>query len=293
MTTSNYDEVTMSDVVSPSTMADRSVRSKATALLAVVAFAAALVTTYIVLQPTTTPLLYPVGVPSAAAPSGDSVPNATQSFLGLQGYHQSYVTEFTGTTLPKGWFSFSGPIHGDAEAYYDPSHLHVANGLLTLRTARDPLNHGNWATAGLCQCGTTHVEGAYFVRSRSLGVGPDNVELLWPKTDIAPPAVEFMESAATSGSSASVHWSSQNHTIHLYLNKVSLTNWNTWGVVWTKTKLIFVVNGRAWATITDRQLIPTSALRLDLEQQTYCSFHYACPSGPASMLVDWVAEYQR
>ncbi len=277
----------------PVTVSTLSTREKRLVWGAALLFLAGIVVAIILLWPTPQPLAYPVGVPSATAPSGASVPTANQTFPGLVGYHQSYTTEFTGTSLPKGWLPFSGPIHGDGEAYYDPSHISVTNGVLILRTAKDRLNHGHWATGGMCQCGITHASGAYFVRSRAVGVGPENVAMLWPKSDKWPPSIEFLESATARGTDATLHWSKKNHVVMLALQHTPMGQWNTWGVVWTSKHIIFVVNGRAWAEISNAHAIPHIKMRLDLEQQSYCSLHFACPTKPTTMQVDWVAEYQK
>jgi len=77
------------------------------------------------------------------------------------------------------------------------------------------------------------------------------------------------------------------------LADVNQHDWHTWGVVWTKSKVTFVLDGHAWAQVTNVKAIPTKPLRLDLEQQTYCALHFACPSAPVHTNVAWVAEYQQ
>ncbi len=79
-------------------------------------------------------------------------------------------------------------------------------GELLLSTYRDKHYQNRWVTGGLCQCGLPHVYGAYFVRSRSTGVGPNEVELLWPENNQWPPEIDFNETPSAHQSSATVHW---------------------------------------------------------------------------------------
>ena len=71
----------------------------------------------------------------------------------MRGYTRSYCTDFTGADLPRGWGKFSGVPSGDQSGMFDPSHVVVAGGILSLNTTRDASNHGGWATGGVCQCG--------------------------------------------------------------------------------------------------------------------------------------------
>jgi hypothetical protein len=47
-----------------------------------------------------------------------------------------------------------------------------------------------------------------------------------------------------------------------------------------------------WGSFTDAADIPDIAMWLTLQQQTWCSSDFACPTAPDSMQIDWVAEYQ-
>jgi len=250
------------------------------------------VATYVALQPAPVVIPYPVGDGATVSSAGTS-PLATETFAGLTGYHQSSSVAFPGTTVPKGWKVFSGPIHGDAGAYYDARFVSVANGMLTIKTDYSARNHGGWASGGLCQCGVQHTSGAYFVRTQTIGSGPEDIAMLWPTNDKWPPEVEFLESDTPSTGRAAVYWSKQHHVATFYFGNVNHQQWHTWGVVWTASKVTFVLDGHAWAQVTNRHAIPTQPLRLDLEQQTYCALHFACPSAPMHTNVAWVAEYQQ
>jgi hypothetical protein len=70
-----------------------------------------------------------------------------------------------------------------------------------------------------------------------------------------------------------------------------MMQWHTFGVVWTRTSIVYVVDGSAWASILTPSHIPRVRMRLDLEQRTMCALGRDCPVRPVSMLVDWIAEY--
>jgi beta-glucanase (GH16 family) len=72
-----------------------------------------------------------------------------------------------------------------------------------------------------------------------------------------------------------------------------MTQWHTWGVVWTPTSITYTVDGHAWNSFTNASEVPDVPMTLDLQQQTWCGATpaWACPSTPQSMQVDWVAEY--
>ena len=245
-----------------------------------------------VVSSTTTTLpttLFPVGSPDASEPSGYAPPSADS----LAGFTQTYVNDFSGHSVPAGWFTFHGVPGGDPGGQFGPSHVVVQGGELRLIAQRDPHYTNRWVTGGLCHCGLTQVYGAYFVRSRATAVGPNEVELLWPANNQWPPEIDFNETPAAHQTSATVHWGPANYTQQWVKNGVNMMDWNTWGVVWTAKEIVYVVNGHVWGVITNPKAIPRLPMRLDLEQRTECTIHAQCPKVPqVQMQVDWVAEYR-
>jgi beta-glucanase (GH16 family) len=237
---------------------------------------------------------YPIGVANSSEPSGYAPPSADA----LTGFTQSYVSDFTGSTLGSDWDVYSGQPGGDPGAQFGgTSHIAVANGMLSLETYQDP-NYGNeWVTGGLCQCGHSQTYGAYFVRSRMTGNGPTGVQLLWPANNSWPPEIDFNETGGTTNAtSATVHWSTStvlNNQDQRNLNNINMTVWHTWGVIWTPTSITYTVDGTVWGQVANPSEIPSIPMTLDLQQQTWCSSGYACPTSAQSMQVDWVAEYSR
>ena len=230
---------------------------------------------------------FPVGVVDSSEPSSMAPPGAHA----LKGYKLNYVTDFNGTTIPQGWYSFSGVPGGLPGGHFAKSHVVVNHGLLQLNTWRDPRFHNHWVTGGLCQCGLGHAYQAYFVRSRITGAGTNEVELLWPLKNNWPPEVDFNETGAHADqTSSTVHWGIDNHIEQITL-KVNMKRWHTWGVIWSPASIIYTVDGRQWGSITNPVEIPRQPMRLDFEQRTNCPIKQDCATRPVSMQIDWVAEY--
>jgi hypothetical protein len=257
------------------------------------------------------PPVYPIGIPESLEPSGLGPPLPTA----LAGYHRVYTTDFSGEVLPPGWEAFTGAPGGDNQAQFAANHVRVNNGMLQLFTTMNPTSGKSgglaatgrlggaastaiWTSGGLCQCGRPMTYGAFFVRSRITGPGPNEVELLWPADNHWPPEIDFNESgsrwAATSGT---VHFGSSAATDHFIQQNffpIDLARWHTWGVVWTPTSITYTVDGYQWGTtLRTPGTIPRLAMTLDLQQRPSCTSGLACPNQNQSMLVDWVAEYIR
>jgi Glycosyl hydrolases family 16 len=240
-------------------------------------------------RPHATPLvqpLYPVGVADTSEPSSVAPPSP----LALPGYRQTYVSDFGGSALPAGWSAYEGTPSSDPGGYWSVSHTVVAGGLLQENAFRDPIFQNNWVTGGVCQCGSPRTYGAYFVRSRMTGPGPTQVELLWP-TSGWPPEIDFNETyGAATSSMATVHFNPTNSQIHRTVH-IDMTQWHTWGLVWSPKSLVYIVDGRVWGSVSDPAVIPNQLMTLDIQQQTFCASGWACPTSPQSLQVDWVAEY--
>ncbi len=235
---------------------------------------------------TVKPHLFPIGTINPSNPSGMSPPTASD----LPGYSQSYFSDFNGNTLPLGWDVFTGTASGDPGSQWGSAHVVVANGLLTLSTWRDSAYGNEWVTGGLCHCERPMTYGAYFVRSRESGTGPTIVELLWP-TSGWPPEIDFNEtSGLTSGTSATNIWSG-NHAQSQVKLAIDMTQWHTWGVIWTPSSLLYTVDGNVWGRFTVPSEIPNQPMTLHLQQQTWCTSGFACPTTSQSTQIDWVAEY--
>jgi len=232
-------------------------------------------------------ITFPTGVVNVLEPSGQAPPTVSATL----GYTLSYVNDFNGAKLPTGWYSYSGLAGGDPGSRLASTHVVVKRGLLQLNTWRDPRFKNKWVSGGLCQCGRPVKFGAFFVRSRVTRAGPNEAELLWPASNVWPPEIDFTETGAgTFGTSATLHFGTANHIDQVSL-RIDMTQWHTWGVIWTPNSISYSVDGRVWGIVTLNNEIPRMPMTLDLEQVTKCNSGQYCPSAPASLLVDWIAEY--
>jgi outer membrane protein OmpA-like peptidoglycan-associated protein len=229
---------------------------------------------------------YSVGTPDASEPSGVAPPTTSD----ISGYQLSYVTGFGGSSLPAGWFKYTGTPSGDGSGQWAPSHVVVSNNMLQLNTFQDPQFSNAWVEGGVAKSSAPHTYGAYFVRSRTTGPGPTQVELLWP-TGGWPPEIDFNETyGGVVATQATLHYTGANSQIHTNLT-IDMTAWHTWGVIWTPTSITYTVDGSVWGTVTDAAAIPDQPMTLNLQQQIWCSSGFACPTTPESMDINWVAEY--
>jgi hypothetical protein len=229
---------------------------------------------------------YPDGVANRTEPSRMGPPGRTA----LPGYVRTYVTDFKGSTLPRGWGTFEGQPGSDPGASWAGDHVVVSDGLLKLNTFQSPSNGNAWIAGGVSQ-NYGRIYGAFFVRSRVTGPGPTVVQLLWPTENLWPPEIDFDETdGLINSTSATVHWGSANQQAQRGLS-INMTRWHTWGVIWTPSSITYTVDGRIWGRVDVPSEIPDIPMTLDLDQQTWCESGYACPTSPQSELVDWVAEY--
>lgn len=227
-----------------------------------------------------------IGVVNPNEPSGMAPPLATT----LGGFHETYVTDFLGKSLPVGWSTFAGVPGGNSGTEFAPSQVKVGNGVLHLNASYNT-SRSEWLTGGTCACALAQEYGAYFVRSRLTGVGPTLVQLLWPAGSVWPPEIDFSETyGGTATSMATVHFGRTNQVDHRTL-AVNMTQWHTWGVVWTPQSIVYLVDGKQWGQVSLTSEIPSVPMTLDIEQEAWCAQGFACPSGPQSALVDWAVEY--
>jgi Glycosyl hydrolases family 16 len=231
-------------------------------------------------------LAYPVGTPNPNEPSGMSPTKADA----LSGFSRKYASDFPGAVLPEGWAAFTGKPGGDPGGQFSAAHVTVGGGMLRLNTWRDPAYGMHWVTGGLCHCSHAQIYGAYFVRSRITGAGPNESHLLWPLSNQWPPEIDFNETGEVATSTSwTVHFGAANSIVQQTLN-LDMTKWHTWGVIWTPTTITFTVDGMSWGALRLAASIPTIPMTLDLQQRTDATYTQA-KGGPQSMLVDWVTEY--
>ena len=245
--------------------------------------------------PTTTTAVASIGMSS---PSGQSMPMKAPA-----GYQQVIADDFTGSTLGSDWHPYSGQPGSDTGGWWDPSHVTVGNGLLTLRTYQDPAhagpNRSTWVEGGIDLWPTgVLTNGEYLVRSRvTSAAGVTQVMILWPNSDQWPPEIDFNESNGTNESTAHLWYgtASDPQVLHsVTLTNVNLTQWHTWGVIVTPLTITYTLDGTTWATMPNQEQVP---MHLAIQQQVWpCSNQSeVCPSASTppevDLQVDWVVVY--
>ncbi len=238
------------------------------------------------------------GLTTTADPSGVPMPVGN-----LPGWKQVFSDDFTETTLnPAVWKVYWGQPGGDPGGWFDPSHVYTSGGMLVISAYQDPADGGAWATGGVSTSPSfDQTYGKYEVRFRmDAGVGIAHTILLWPQSNAWPPEVDFSEDNGGDRQTdyATLHYGASNTMIQNQL-AVNLTQWHTLGVEWTPGRLVYTVDGRDWATVSNPN-VPSIPMSLDIQTQAWAcgtSSWEHCPNAttPAhvNLDVDWAVAYAR
>ena len=236
---------------------------------------------------------------SPAGPSGVAMPTGN-----LPGWQLTYSQDFSGTTLPTGWGTYSGEPGGDSYGYWDPADVSVSNGELHLSTTAndDPQSSNTASTGGVGFYGNPQTYGMYLVRMKGdyePGLQISDIALLWPADGSSwPPEMDFYEDEGGSrgGFTASLHPGPNGDDCCVIRHTLgnSATQWHTYGIIWTPTSITYTIDGRPWGVVQESQVSapgewPSVPMNLDLQSQ---NLGPAQPDGSIeTMTVAWVAEY--
>jgi beta-glucanase (GH16 family) len=238
----------------------------------------------------------------ATADTGRGIGDSARMLAGdLPGWRQVFADDFAHGLRRSKWGSYSGQPGGDPGGWWEPSHVVVRNGVLNLETYRDPKFGNRWVSGGVSSShALKQTYGKYLVRFRvDRGKGVAAVLLLWPAADRWPPEIDFAEdggaTTARDRMSATLHYGADNHQIQRSLSR-DFTRWHTVGVEWTPGRLVYTIDGRAWAAVRSRH-VPDEPMEMDIQAQagTCGERHAPCPDSttPArvNLQVDWVVAY--
>ena len=221
----------------------------------------------------------------------------------IPGWHQVFADNFTGTTLDRSkWRVYSGQPGGDPGGWFDPNHVSVAGGNLVISGYKDPADGGVWATGGVSSStGLVQTYGKYLVRFRfDQGRGIAHAILLWPADDTWPPEIDFSEDNGANRQTdyATLHYGPSNTMVGNQVS-VDLTKWHTFGVEWTAGRLVYTLDGAAWATVRNAN-VPSVPMVLDIQTQGWAcgtSTWEQCPNATTpsrvNLYVDWAVAYAR
>jgi len=247
----------------------------------------------------TSPALCPAcgAFPLPHRPSGAPMPAGD-----LPGWRQVFTDDFTGTaTDDRKWGLYRGQPAGDPGGWWEPSHVEVGGGVVRLRTYRDPRHGDRWVSGGMSSArGLTQRYGKYDVRFRmDAGYGVASILLLWPTAHHWPPEIDFAEhggkSTARDRMTATLHYGEDDRIVQRTVH-ADFTGWHTMGVEWTPGRLVYTLDGRAWATV-DHPGVPAETMELDAQTQAGTEGDVWNPAPDAStpaevdMEIDWVVAY--
>ncbi len=228
-------------------------------------------------------LLVAVGAAVAVASGERGTPGTGEVHHARAKWKRVFVENFDRGLDESKWGRYEGQPGGDPGGWWEPSHVTVKNGVMNLETYRDERYGGRWVSGGVSSSHALRQKyGKYLVRFRmDRGKGVAGIILLWPSADVWPPEIDFAESGGTSGSrdrmSATLHYGKENHQIQRSVS-ADFTRWHTMGVEWTPGRLVYTLDGRAWASVRSRH-VPKIRMELDIQAQagTCGDEHAPCP----------------
>ena len=242
---------------------------------------------------------------AASNPSGMNIPGP------IAGYKTVFWDDFSGTSVnATKWITYTGRPANDSLGNWLPSHDVVSGNALHIKGYRVKGSNGKtlFTTGGLRQrVGKTY--GEYLVRARvAAGQGVAFIAMLWPASNTWPPEMDFAEDnglPTRTMLNTTVHWKSATKTNAQkslrYSGTIHTTGWHTYGIIWSKGKVQYVLDGHIWGTLTSTTAviasvpmtlaIQTQAWNCKQETWEYCQTT-ATPLN-VNMDIDWVAYYAK
>lgn len=217
------------------------------------------------------------------------------------GWTQTSFEDFNGSSLPSNWYLYGGRS-GASNTAFDPSHVSVANGVVTLKAYRDAAYNNEIVGAGFAQR-TGSLYGKYEARARlNTAKGVQVAGMLWPEASVWPPEVDFIETNGqypAARNDTTLHWGSNNNQ-EGGQTAVDMTQWHTYGVEWEPGRFVFTIDGVVTKTITHTEGIPTQnmlfAFQIESHQFGTGGGYEVAPDSSASnstFEIDWAASYKR
>jgi beta-glucanase (GH16 family) len=230
-----------------------------------------------------------------SAPSGAPMPSGD-----ISGWAQVFADDFPGAAVDgKKWGVYSGQPGSDPGTQWSPSHVRVQDGLLTIDTYQDPAYGGMWTSGGINNARSAALsEGKYEIRMRAdKASGVNVVGLLWPKNNVWPPEIDFVEDRDGDrvDFEATLHYrdASGKHSMVHRRQVVDMSEWHTYGVEWGAGRIVYTIDGVAWATV-DHPFVPDVPMGMAVQSNAVTKGAVkAGDQTPAmsSVQLDWVVAY--
>ena len=205
--------------------------------------------------------------------------------------------DFNGSLAPH-WSVYQGSPSCCQATTWATSQVAEQDGRLVLSTVR---KDGKWISGGVSAAGwpaMVRTYGKYVARVRvDKGAGVSAVALLWPKSNVWPPEIDYYE---LSGQDADR--TQETQTVHRAPDQAQLrsvyqgdlTQWHTVSVEWLPNSLTYFVDNRLVGRVTNPSYIPHQpmwpAFQMQIQQNS-AGQPLASGSGPVRMYVDWFAVY--
>lgn len=202
-------------------------------------------------------------------------------------------TPATAATAATRTYSFNrAPLNRDWAVYNDQPYTHVPSFVSVSRGALHVRTSGR-SGSGLCLCRGPRSTVAPFarwdVRARaSRDADHGFAIMLWPDRGTWPAAgeIDLAEFPGTRRNvlQTTVHYTAANRQITRF-TKGDFTRWHTYSVIWRRTSLSYLLDGRRVMRVTKRIAIPTGPMHLAIQAGP----DVAKPSATRAHLdVDWV-----
>jgi beta-glucanase (GH16 family) len=249
------------------------------------------------------------GAVQATAPTATAVTIAIPSGLAMPttapaGYKTAVADDFTGTSLNTAkWAKYNGQPGNDPAGAWLPSHDVVSAGTLTLKGYHEASN-GRFTTGGVRQVfSAAQTYGQYMVRARmGKGKGVAMVNLLWPVKGW-PPEIDFAEDngdAARTLYDGILHYNTPTKTNaqKTMTGTVDLTQWHTYGVIWSPGNVSYTLDGQVWASYPN-QYVSSQPMYLAMQTQAWpCGVQWencrdSTTPAEVDMNIDWVVAYTK
>jgi beta-glucanase (GH16 family) len=197
------------------------------------------------------------------------------------------------------WALYSGQALGDPGGFFAPGHVSIVHGTLNIAAYRDPGFGDRWVSGGVTTIpAVRQIYGKYLVRARiDPGEGIIGAVVLWPLHGSAPPEINLAKNVGYN-TVRNEFTASLLPTGGLEVTRsigVDWSDWHTIGLEWTPRRLVFLLDGRPWASIRGGG-VPSVPMRLAIQSQAAtCTSDSTCPGSvtPANVRfqVAWVRIY--
>ncbi|GAS86911.1 glycoside hydrolase family 16 protein [Mycolicibacterium brisbanense] len=217
-----------------------------------------------------------------AEPDNGNCPNTAAAAFGWGTPNR--VDDFSDAASLESWGVYDSPGH-NGNGRRTPKAMSVSNGVLTI-TGDSAGNSGGMAWM------PGQMYGRWEVCAKSPAAAPDyhSVLLLWPDVVDWPAGgeIDFMEATEPARQSVEgwLHYGADDDKVNGDIH-VDATQWHSWAVEWTHSRIAMYLDGKVWWETTDTAQFPPGPMHLCLQLDNFG----ADISQGGQMLVDWTRQY--